>query len=109
MPAIEINDIRFEAETGMTIVHAAQALDIRIPTLCHLDLEAFKIEHKTGSCRVCMVDVEFPNGRRQMMPACSTAVSEGMRIWTNTPAVVELRRTVLELLLSDHPFECLVC
>jgi len=109
MPKIEINDISIEADKGSTILHAAEKLDINIPTLCHLDLEAFKIEHRTGSCRICMVDVEFENGRKQMMPACSTPVSDGMKIKTNTPEVIQIRRTVLELLLSDHPFECLTC
>ncbi len=109
MPKIEINDIPFEAEKGETILHAAKKLDILIPTLCHLDLEVFNIEHRNGSCRICMVDVDSGNGRRQMMPACSTPVAEGMKITTNSPEVIQTRRTVLELLLSDHPFECLTC
>ena len=109
MPRIEINDIPLDAEENATIVHAARELDISIPTLCHLDLEAFRVEHRSGSCRICMVEVEFPGGKKQVMPACSTTVSEGMKITTNSAELIQIRRTVLELLLSDHPFECLTC
>ncbi|HOJ38175.1 MAG TPA: NADH-dependent [FeFe] hydrogenase, group A6 [Ignavibacteriales bacterium] len=109
MAVIYINGNKVECDNNLTILEATKNLeDIYIPTLCHLDLEAFNIEHHIGSCRVCMVDVEV-DGRRKMMPSCATPVKDGMIIHTNTPEVIHTRRTVLELILSDHPFECLTC
>lgn len=108
MARVTINDISVEAFKDSTILDAAKEVDVYIPTLCHLDLESFNIEHRTGSCRVCMVEVE-QNGKSRMMPACCTPIQEGMIIRTNTPEVIQIRRIVLELLLSDHPFDCLVC
>lgn len=108
MARVIINDLPVEGFKDSTILEAAKEVDVFIPTLCHLDLESFNIEHRTGSCRVCMVDVEL-NGRTKMMPACCTPIQEGMKIKTNTPEIIQIRRTVLELLLSDHPFDCLVC
>jgi NADH-quinone oxidoreductase subunit G len=92
-----------------TILEAAKELDgVYIQTLCHMNLESFNVEHRVGSCRICMVDVEI-NRRKKMMPACCTPVEDGMVIRTNTAEVIQARRIVLELLLSDHPFECLNC
>jgi len=108
MARVTINNMNVEVFKDSTILDAAREVDIYIPTLCHLDLESFNIEHRTGSCRVCMVEVE-QNGKSRMMPACCTPVQEGMIIRTNTPDVIQTRRIVLELLLSDHPFDCLVC
>ncbi len=108
MARVTINDMSVEAFKDATILEAARELDIYIPTLCHLELESFNVEHRTGSCRVCMVEVE-QNGKSRMMPACCTPVQEGMIIRTNTPEIIQVRRIVLELLLSDHPFDCLVC
>lgn len=108
MAKVIINDIPVEALNDASILDAAKEVDIFIPTLCHLDLESFNIEHRTGSCRVCMVEVEL-GGRSKMMPACCTPVQDGMKIKTNTPEIIQIRRTVLELLLSDHPFDCLIC
>ena len=108
MSRVTINDIQVEVFKDATILDAAKATGVYVPTLCHLDLEQFHVENKAGSCRICMVDVET-NGRKKMMPACCTPVEDGMVVKTNTPEVVEVRRTVLQLLLSDHPFDCLVC
>ncbi|HOL56160.1 MAG TPA: NADH-dependent [FeFe] hydrogenase, group A6 [Spirochaetota bacterium] len=108
MARVTINDISVEVFKDSTILDAAREVDVYIPTLCHLDLESFNIEHRTGSCRVCMVEVE-QNGKSRMMPACCTPIQEGMIIRTNTPEIIQIRRIVLELLLSDHPFDCLVC
>jgi NADH dehydrogenase/NADH:ubiquinone oxidoreductase subunit G len=102
MPKLTINDIEIEVDKEATILDAARKLDVHIPTLCHMDLETFKVEHKIGSCRVCMVEVDN-KGRKRMMPACSTPVADGIKISTNVPEVVQARRTVLELILSDHP------
>jgi NADH-quinone oxidoreductase subunit G len=109
MSKVYINDMPIEVFKDATILDAAKEMDnIYIPTLCHLNLESFHVEHELGSCRICMVEVE-QNGRKKMMPACCTPVQEGMKIRTNTPEVIQMRRTVLELLLSDHPFDCLTC
>ncbi|HOP50858.1 MAG TPA: NADH-dependent [FeFe] hydrogenase, group A6 [Ignavibacteriales bacterium] len=109
MAKIYVNGQAVECQDNLTILEATQQLeDVYIPTLCHLDLEAFNIEHHIGSCRICMVDVEV-DGRRKMLPSCATPVKDGMIIYTNTPEIIHTRRTVLELILSDHPFECLTC
>ena len=109
MSRVIINDVPVEVFKDATILEATKELeDIWIPTLCHLNLESFNVEHRVGSCRICMVEVE-QNGKTRMMPSCCTTVQEGMIIRTNTPEIIQVRRTVLELLLSDHPFECLIC
>ncbi|HML55699.1 MAG TPA: NADH-dependent [FeFe] hydrogenase, group A6 [Solidesulfovibrio magneticus] len=91
---------------GGTILDAARKLDIDIPTLCYLNLEDLKVNNKAASCRICVVEVE---GRRNLAPACATPASDGMVVKTNTLRVLNARKTVLELLLSDHPKDCLVC
>lgn len=91
---------------GSTILDAARILKIDIPTLCHLNLEGTQMVNKGASCRVCVVEVK---GRRNLAPACATPVAEGMEIRTNTIRVLNARRTVLELLISDHPKDCLTC
>ncbi|OHD16409.1 MAG: NADH:ubiquinone oxidoreductase [Spirochaetes bacterium GWD1_27_9] len=109
MSRVIINDIPVEVFKDATILEATKEMeDIYIPTLCHLNLESFNLEHRVGSCRVCMVEVE-QGGRKRMMPACCTPIQEGMIVRTNTPEVIQIRRIVLELLLSDHPFTCLTC
>ncbi len=91
---------------GSTVLESAKQLGITIPTLCHLDLHDTKMVNQTASCRVCVVEVE---GRRNLAPACATPVVEGMVIKTNTMRVLEARKTVTELILSDHPKDCLTC
>ena len=91
---------------GSTVLDAARDLGIDVPTLCHLDLHDTKMVNKAASCRVCVVEVE---GRRNLAPSCATPVVEGMVVKTNTIRVMEARKTVLELLVSDHPKECLTC
>jgi NADH-quinone oxidoreductase subunit G len=109
MARVTINDTTVEVFKNATILEAAKELEgVYIPTLCHMNLESINLEHRVGSCRVCMVDVEM-QGRSKMMPACCTPVTDGMIIRTNTPEVIQARRIVLELLLSDHPFNCLTC
>lgn len=109
MATVTINGTTVEVFKDATILDAAKELEgVYIPTLCHMNLESFNTEHRVGSCRVCMVDVEM-QGRSRMMPACCTPVQDGMIIRTNTAEVIQARRIVLELLLSDHPFNCLTC
>ena len=106
MIKLTINDNPVEVEAGTTILQAASRIDIKIPTLCHLTIKCLEIEHQTGSCRICVVEVE---GRRNLAPACCTPVEEGMVVRTNTIRAINARRTMLDLLLSDHPKECLTC
>lgn len=90
-----------EAKKGSTILEAAKAVGVNIPTLCyHPDLE------RMGVCRVCVVEIE---GNRLLQPSCAYPVSEGMVVRTNTPLVREARRLALELLLARHPEACLEC
>lgn len=103
---LKINDSPVSIEAGATILEAAELLDIRIPTLCHMKMDCFQLEHRTGSCRVCVVEVK---GRPNLAPACSTPVTEGMEVHTNTLRAINARRTILDLLLSDHPKDCLIC
>ncbi len=91
---------------GTTILEAARQVNIRVPSLCYLNLEAFKLRNQVASCRICVVEVE---GRRNLAPSCATPVAEGMRIITNSKRVLAARRRLLQLLLSNHPFECLSC
>lgn len=103
---VTINNRQVQVEEGTTILEAAKLLNIKIPTLCHLNLHDTKMVNQTASCRVCMVEVE---GRRNLAPACATPVFDKMVIKTNTIRAIRARRTVVELLLSDHPKDCLVC
>lgn len=101
-----INGIEKEVKPKTTILDLAKEVGIEIPTLCHMKLENFCYENKPSSCRLCMVEVE---GRKTLCTACSEEITEGMVINTNTPRAVEARKTNLELLLSNHPKDCLVC
>ena len=103
---LTINGVSVEVDKGTTIYDAAKSLDIGIPTLCYVDLEEFNVKNKVGSCRVCVVEVD---GRNNLAPSCCTPCEEGMSVVTNSARVLHARRTVLQLLLSDHPKECLTC
>ncbi|MBN1624240.1 MAG: iron hydrogenase small subunit [Clostridia bacterium] len=103
---ITINDMNISVPENYTVLEAAREVEIEIPTLCHLNLHDLKAVNRSASCRVCVVEVE---GRGPLSPSCSTYVSEGMVIKTNTPRAVKARRTMVELLLSDHPKDCLTC
>ncbi len=91
---------------GTTILEAAASRGIHVPTLCHMKLDDLNIENKPGGCRVCVVEVD---GRKNLAPACCTNASDGMKITTNSIRVINARRTVVELILSDHPADCLIC
>jgi NADP-reducing hydrogenase subunit HndD len=103
---VTINGKNVEVQAGTTILTAAKEAGINIPTLCHLDLPTLKMVNKTASCRICVVEVK---GRRNLAPACATPVFEGMEVRTNTIRVLNARKVVLELMLSDHPKDCLTC
>ena len=98
---VKINGREYEVPAGIKIIDAARIAKIDIPTLCYL-----KDVNEIGACRLCLVEVK---GARGLMAACVTTVSDGMEIWTNTPRVVESRKTNLELILSTHKKECLSC
>lgn len=106
MIKLTIDNKQVEVEKGTTILDAAKKIGVDIPTLCHLKLEDLNVENKPGGCRVCSVEVE---GRRNLAPACATEAFDGMEIKTHSIRVMNARRTVLELILSDHPNDCLVC
>ncbi|HSP48086.1 MAG TPA: NADH-dependent [FeFe] hydrogenase, group A6 [Clostridiaceae bacterium] len=103
---IKINDFNLEVDKGTTILEAAQKINVSIPTLCHMNLEGFGIVNQTASCRMCMVEVK---GRAPLAPACSELVTEGMEVTTDSIKAVTARRMNLELILSNHPMECLTC
>lgn len=106
MVKLIIDNKQVEVPKGTTIYKAAKQAGIEIPVLCYMDLKDLNIEHKPGGCRICVVEVE---GRRNLAPSCSTEVTEGMVVKTHSIRVLNARRTVMELLLSDHPKECLTC
>ncbi len=103
---ITVDGKQVQVEKGSTVLEAARKVNVDIPTLCHLDLKGTGIVNKTASCRVCVVEIE---GRRNLAPSCATPVTDGMVVRTNTIRVLNARRTVLELMLSDHPKDCLTC
>lgn len=98
---LTINNQSIEVSEGQTILTAARQYGIIIPTLCyHRDLTL------TGNCRICVIDVQ---GQRFLQAACVTPVSEGMSVNTENQRVVQSRRTTLEMMLANHPQDCLVC
>ena len=105
---ITVNDIKISAQKGESILEAAKRADIKIPSLCFLNMHSLDILNRPASCRVCMV--EQAGGRKGgIVPACATFVSEGMVVYTNSKRALDARRTIVELMLSDHPDDCLTC
>jgi len=100
MVNLTIDGVKVSVEAGTTILKAAHAAGIKIPTLCWL-----KDINEIGACRMCVVDV----GARALAAACVMPVSEGMVVKTNTPQVRQARKSVLELILSNHERKCLSC
>ncbi len=101
MPTLTINGQPVTAPEGATILEAARAAHIHIPTLCHHpDLS------NVGACRMCVVSVEKARG---LQTACTTPVFEGMTVHTDSAEAIATRRFVLEMLLTDHPNECMTC
>ena len=98
---LTIDGIEVKAKQGMTILEAARTVGIDIPTLCFL-----KEINEVGECRMCIVEVE---GMRGFATSCIQKVAEGMVVHTNTPAVVDARKVVLDLILSNHKIDCLKC
>ena len=103
---ITIDNKQVEVAKGTNLVEAAASVGIKIPTLCYMNLHDLNYENKPGACRICVVEVE---GRKNLAPACKTTCTEGMVVKTHSPRVINARQTVMELILSNHPQDCLVC
>jgi iron-only hydrogenase group A len=98
---IEVNNTSITVKRGETILSALQAQGIKIPSLCSM-----KNFTPTGACRMCVVEIE---GRDELVTSCSQPVEEWMKIKTHSPRVVQARKSIVELLLSNHPDDCLYC
>jgi len=98
---INVNNKILKARKGDTILETLRKNGITVPTLCNM--ESFT---PTGACRICVVEVE---GHEELVPSCSHPVEEWMKIKTHSPRVIRARRTIVELLLSSHPDDCLYC
>ncbi len=97
---ITINNNSYWANPGETILQVANREGIKIPTLCYIaDLTP------TGACRVCIVEL----GNGHMVPSCAYPVHEGMEVLTNSKKVRRARKSIIELLIANHPQDCLVC
>lgn len=96
-----IDNIKVEAKDGDTILEAAKSIGINIPTLCHM-----KDHFPTGACRMCVVEVDSMRG---LTPSCAFPVQNGMEVKTNSNRVRTARKTIVELLVENHPQECLIC
>ena len=103
---VTIDNKIVDVASGTTVYDAAKQIGIDIPRLCYMNLEAVGFKNQPAGCRICVVEVA---GRRTLAPSCVTACTEGMVVKTNSPRVLNARKTVLELILSDHPKDCLIC
>lgn len=103
---LTIDNKTLEVPKGTTILEAAKSIGIHIPSLCYMKLEELHYENNPGACRICVVEIE---GRRNLAPSCKQECTEGMVVHTHTQRVINARKTVMELLLSNHPAECLTC
>jgi iron-only hydrogenase group A len=101
MIQFEADGKMIEAEDGETILAALRRKGVHVPTLCHMEGLT-----PTGACRLCIVEVEGAPG---LVPSCSFPATAGMKVKTRTPRVLEARKTIVELLLANHPDDCLYC
>lgn len=99
--SIEVNGIRAEAYAGEMLLTALRRVGINVPTLCNMDGLP-----PSGACRLCVVEVE---GQRSLVPSCAFPVFDGMKVKTHSNRAVEARKTIVELLLADHPEDCFYC
>jgi formate dehydrogenase major subunit len=98
---VEIDGITVSVPDGTSVMRAAALAERQVPKLCATDsLKAF------GSCRLCLVEIE---GRRGYPASCTTPVADGMKVRTESPKLTQLRRSVVELYVSDHPLDCVSC
>lgn len=101
MVNLTINGEKVKVKEGTTILGAAESVGIKIPNLCY-----HKNLTPTSKCRLCVVEV---NNAASLVASCSYPVKDGLDIKTNTPRVIKARKLIIELILSDHPADCLVC
>ncbi|WP_408955028.1 NADH-dependent [FeFe] hydrogenase, group A6 [Natroniella sp. ANB-PHB2] len=101
MVTLTIDEQEVEIEEGRNLIDAANKVNIDIPTLCYLEGV-----NEPAACRICVVEIE---DEQNLQPACKYEVRDGLVVRTNTPEILDYRKTILELLLSDHPFDCLTC
>ena len=101
MITLEVDNRPIGANEGETILSALRRHGVNVPTLCYLENLP-----PSGACRLCVVEVE---GAPNLIPACSFPVAKGMKVKTRTPRVLDARKTIIELLLSNHPDDCLYC
>ncbi len=99
--ALTINDKEVSVGKGQTVLQAAEVAGVYIPTLCY-----YPGLPPHGGCRMCLVEVE---DMRRLTTACTTPVADGMIVRTDTPQIDQLRRDVLELILTEHPHACFSC
>lgn len=98
---ITVNSQKVQVENGTTILQAAEQIGVQIPTFCH---DKRLVPH--GACRICVVEVE---GAKNLITACSTPVTENMIISTDSEKVWKARKEILELMIENHPLDCLTC
>jgi NADH-quinone oxidoreductase subunit G/NADP-reducing hydrogenase subunit HndD len=98
---IEVNNKKVEAESGEMLLSTLRRAGLHVPTLCNLEGML-----PTGACRMCVVDVE---GAPNLVPSCAFPVREGMKVKTHSARAVRARKTIVELLLANHPDDCLYC
>ena len=107
---VTINGIQVSVPKGATILEAAKKIGINIPTLCYCPDVGCGVANKPASCRICLVEATGIRPRPILAPACATPIErDGIVVSTNSTRALKARRTVLELLLSDHPKNCLTC
>lgn len=101
---ITLNNKPLSVDKKMTILELCRENNIEIPTLCHMDMFNREDAGENASCRLCMVEV---NGK--LVPSCATDINENMQIITNNEHVIEARKMVLDLIISNHPLDCMTC
>ena len=98
---IVVNNKKIRAKRGETILEALSSNGIKVPTLCRMAGLS-----PTGACRMCVVEIE---GKAGLIPSCSYPIEEPLKIWTHSTRVIRARKMLVELLLSNHPDDCLYC
>ena len=102
---ITIDGVKTLVSENTTILAAAKNIGIKIPSLCSLKLDEYFLNNH-ATCRMCVVEVDKRDG---LYPACSTICWEGMNVITNSSQIIQIRKNILELLISNHPKDCLTC
>ena len=101
MITLQVNGKPVEAKEGEMVLDALKRAGVNVPTLCHMD-GLFP----SGACRMCVVEVE---GQRNLLPSCACPATDGMKIETHSARAIRARKTIIELLLANHPDDCLYC